>query len=79
MGFFPEFKYLWAIAAMTDTPQHIYEIQLKAWLVKTPGQRLLQFLKDNDAMRVALKKTKDELQIPDTVTSKPATNDFYQH
>jgi hypothetical protein len=35
---------------MKDTPQHIQDLQLKLWLSKAPGERLLQFLIDNDAM-----------------------------
>ena len=56
---------------MTDTPQHIYDLQLKAWLSKTPGERLMQFLKDNDDMRIALKQAKEKLRLPDTVTNFP--------
>lgn len=44
---------------MTDTPKHIKDIQLKLWLAKTPEERLLQFLSDNDIMYqgiLALKK-----------------------
>ena len=54
---------------MTDTPQHIYDLQLKTWLAKTPGERLLQFMKDNDDMRKALKEVKEKLNFPDTVTN----------
>jgi hypothetical protein len=35
---------------MTDTPKHIMELQLKIWMSKTPGERLLQFIKDNEVM-----------------------------
>ena len=49
---------------MTDTPQHIHELQLKFWLAKTPGERLYQFLKDNDEMLKALIETKKNLNIP---------------
>lgn len=56
---------------MTDTPQYIYDLQLKIWLSKTPGERLLQFLKDNDDMRKALKEAKEKLNLPDTVTNVP--------
>lgn len=35
---------------MIDTPQHIKDLQLKRWLEKTPDQKLMQFLKDNDEM-----------------------------
>lgn len=56
---------------MTDTPQHIYDLQLKTWLSKTPAERLLQFLQDNDDMRSALKEAKEKLNLPDTVTNFP--------
>ena len=56
---------------MTDTPKHIYDLQLKIWLSKTPGERLMQFLKDNDDMRKALKETKEKLNLPDMVTNFP--------
>lgn len=49
---------------MTDTPQHIYELQLKLWLSKPPGERLYQFLIDNDAMLNALRETKKKMGIP---------------
>lgn len=48
---------------MTDTPKHIKELQLKLWLAKTPGERLLQFLTDNDILFqgiLALKKDRQE-------------------
>jgi hypothetical protein len=32
---------------MTDTPQHIKELQLKIWLSKSPMERLKQTLEDN--------------------------------
>lgn len=35
---------------MTDTPQHIKELQLQIWLTKSPAERLLQYLKDNDTL-----------------------------
>ena len=49
---------------MTDTPQHIKELQLKGWLSKTPGERLYQFLLDNDAMYQALRKYKVKNGLP---------------
>jgi hypothetical protein len=39
---------------MNDTPDHIKELQLKIWLSKTPGERLYQFLVDNDKMYQAI-------------------------
>lgn len=35
---------------MTDTPEHIKKLQQEIWMRKTPGERLEQFLKDNEAM-----------------------------
>ncbi len=35
---------------MTDTPQHIKDLQLKIWLAKPPMERLKQFLIDNEAL-----------------------------
>jgi hypothetical protein len=48
---------------MNDTPLHVRKLQLKIWLSKTPGERLLQFIIDNDKMFQALKALqKKELQ-----------------
>ena len=47
---------------MTDTPKHIKDLQLKTWLSKTPGERLGQFLTDNDIMYKALLKAKEQLK-----------------
>lgn len=47
---------------MTDTPQHIKDLQLKLWLAKTPGERLLQFITDNDIMFQGLLALKKERQ-----------------
>jgi len=35
---------------MTDTPEHIKQLQLHVWLSKTPMERLLQFLHDNETL-----------------------------
>jgi len=35
---------------MTDTPQHIKELQLKIWLSKSKMERLRQMLEDNGAL-----------------------------
>ena len=35
---------------MTETPQQVKDIQLQLCLAKTPEERLMQFLKDNDEM-----------------------------
>lgn len=47
---------------MSDTPKHIKELQLKLWLSKTPGERLLQFITDNDIMFQGLLALKKERQ-----------------
>jgi hypothetical protein len=47
---------------MTDTPQHIKDLQLKLWLAKTPEERLLQFITDNDIMFQGLLALKKERQ-----------------
>lgn len=49
---------------MTDTPDHIKQLQLEMWLSKTPGERLYQFLVDNDAMLKALRQAKEKMGIP---------------
>ncbi len=49
---------------MTDTPKHIKEAQLKIWLSKTPGERLYQFIMDNDAMYKALREFKIKNGLP---------------
>ena len=48
---------------MTDTPQYVKNLQLKLWLEKTPEERLMRFLKDNDVMFQAIIKAKKELGI----------------
>jgi len=41
---------------MTDTPEHIKQLQLNVWLSKPPMERLLQFLQDNDVLHEFWKK-----------------------
>ena len=48
---------------MTDTPEHIKELQLKLWLAKTPEERLLQFLSDNDIMFQGILALKKDMQM----------------
>lgn len=43
---------------MKDTPDHIKELQLKIWLSKSPGERLKQFLIDNEALLNFFEKAK---------------------
>ncbi len=47
---------------MTDTPQHIKDLQLKIWLSKPPGERLKQFLIDNEDFYRFCKQVKENLQ-----------------
>jgi hypothetical protein len=47
---------------MTDTPKHIKDLQLKLWLAKNPGERLLEFITDNDIMFQELLALKKERQ-----------------
>ena len=49
---------------MTDTPQHVKDFHLKLWMDKTPEERLLQFLTDNDAMYQALREYKTRNGLP---------------
>jgi hypothetical protein len=47
---------------MTDTPQHIKDLQLKIWLSKSPEERLRQFLKDNEAQYKFWRAAKQQLK-----------------
>lgn len=47
---------------MDDTPQHIKDLQLKIWLSKPSGDRLLQSITDNEALYLAWKKAKEAQQ-----------------
>ena len=46
---------------MNDTPEHIKQLQLKIWLAKPPGERLRQFLIDNDQFFKFLEQAKKSL------------------
>ncbi len=46
---------------MTDTPQHIQDLQLKLWLQKSPGERLLQGLKNNETIFLLFKSAREEM------------------
>jgi hypothetical protein len=46
---------------MTDTPQHIQDLQLKLWLQKSPGERLLQGLKNNEAVFLLFRSARERL------------------
>ena len=45
---------------MTDTPESVRKKQLEIWLSRPPGERLRQFLVDNDAFFEAINKLKKE-------------------
>jgi len=47
---------------VTDTPEHIKDLQLKLWLSKTPEERLLQFIRENEAWWNALKEAKEKIK-----------------
>lgn len=47
---------------MDDTPQHIKDLQLKIWLSKTPGERLRQFMVDNEQLFLFWKTAKAQLE-----------------
>jgi len=55
---------------MTDTPQHIKDLQLKIWLSKSPAERLKRFLEDNDALFRFWKKAQEEETIREEVNSR---------
>lgn len=50
---------------MKDTPEHIKQLQHKLWMSRTPEERLLQFLTDNEIMWNALDKAKREMKAQD--------------
>ena len=65
---------------MTDTPQHIYDLQLKLWLAKSPGERLHQLMKDNDALFKFWKEAKivnkgAENPLPIKISKSPDSTD----
>ncbi|HEX8314214.1 MAG TPA: hypothetical protein VF609_04445 [Flavisolibacter sp.] len=47
---------------MTDTPQHIHDLQLQLWLSKSPGERLLQALKNNEYVFLLFKHGREEMK-----------------
>jgi hypothetical protein len=47
---------------MTDTPEHIKQLQLKIWLSKTPSEKLIQFLNDNEAFFNLVNEMKKSLE-----------------
>jgi hypothetical protein len=49
---------------VTDTPQHIKDLQLKLWLEKPPGERLYQTIIDIEDMRNVYRDIKKRLGYP---------------
>ena len=48
---------------MTDTPLHIQKLQQEIWMKKSPQERLLQFLKDNEELFKQLNNVKQNIVI----------------
>ena len=48
---------------MNDTPQHIKDLQLKIWLAKSPGERLRQYLLDNESLFLFWKAAKAQMDV----------------
>lgn len=48
---------------MQDTPEHIKQLQLQIWLSKTPGERLKQFITDNEAFFKMVNAAKASVKI----------------
>jgi hypothetical protein len=46
---------------MTDTPQHVKELQRKIWLSKSPGERLYQAIKTNGELFLFFKEGKKQM------------------
>jgi hypothetical protein len=57
---------------MTDTPEQIKKLQLQIWLSKSPGERLRQFLVDNDALYDFGKVMKEQVKKNHPMDNKPA-------
>lgn len=47
---------------MTDTPQHIQNLQLQIWLSKSLGERLHLALEFNEVMFLAGKKAREKMK-----------------
>ena len=58
---------------MTDTPQHIKDLQLQIWLAKPPMERLRQFLVDNEALYLFWKSNKPDEVSADRSSEKPSS------
>jgi hypothetical protein len=53
---------------MQDTPQHIKDLQLKNWLSKPPGERLLIAIKTNEELFMFFKKIKEQNNLDQKIT-----------
>ena len=47
---------------MTDTPEHVKKIHLEIWLSKSPGERLRQFLVNNEEMYAFWKVMREQME-----------------
>ena len=63
---------------MTDTPQHIKDLQLRIWLSKSPMERLKQMMEDNASLFKFWANTKkaDSAKINDDFVSGSAPVKF---
>lgn len=59
---------------MTDTPDHIKQLQLKIWLSKSPGERLRQMMEDNTALHSFWRTAKEQKGKASSHPSQPNTN-----
>lgn len=58
---------------MTDTPDHIKQLHLQIWLSKPPGERLRQFLINNEQLFAFWKASREQLK--NVKSSEGAKND----
>ena len=56
---------------MSDTPEHIKNLQLNIWLSKPPMERLLQFLQDNETLFLFWKNN----SVNNDALAEPQTNE----
>ncbi len=47
---------------MENSPEHIQQLQLKIWLAKSPGERLKQFLIDDEQFFKFIHQAKKSLE-----------------
>jgi predicted component of viral defense system (DUF524 family) len=51
---------------MTDTPEHIKQLQLDIWMSKTPEERLYTHLVENEIIYLNWKKGEDARKLDET-------------